>query len=286
MYFYSPHQPQLLTTFSYNLHLALPNQWRTKKINFRSTDPPFMTYVRAEVASVFEWLRRSIRWMVRMNKNSVGPQQRVEMRVLPYGGGSLCFSLLWLDRILEPKHLLDTCRKDETKERRRSFDVFLWTKLVGKLRKIDEARLRSTSTHPSPGEGCVDVREERIGWIFLSFPNSNIKKKLDILGLSSLSYNFFNGATCCVHSGHHCAKTSLVVTYGPFWHLRWSGGDEVGATGGHVDQQLEDDDGHYVDFQWAEKSDKCPYWMSFIWWFLLVNLFLVSISVNFICSGS
>ena len=62
-----------------------------------------------------------------------------------------------------------------------------------------------------------------------------------------------------MHSGHHCAKTSLVVTYGPFWHLRWSGGDEVGATGGHVDQQLEDDDGHYVDFQWAEKSDKCPY---------------------------
>ena len=50
--------------------------------------------------------------MVRMNKNSVGPQQRVEMRVLPYGGGSLCFSLLWLDRILEPKHLLDACRKD------------------------------------------------------------------------------------------------------------------------------------------------------------------------------
>ena len=101
--------------------------------------------------------------MVRMNKNSVGPQQRVEMRVLPYGGGSLCFSLLWLDRILEPKHLLDTCRKDETKERRRSFDVFLWTKLVGKLRKIDEARLRSTSTHRSPGDRCVDVREERIG---------------------------------------------------------------------------------------------------------------------------
>ena len=29
----------------------------------------------------------------------------------------------------------------------------------------------------------------------------------------------------------------------PIWHLRWSGGDEVGATGGHVDQQLEDDDG-------------------------------------------
>ena len=45
----------------------------------------------------------------------------------------------------------------------------------------------------------------------------------------------------------------------PIWRLRWSGGDEVGATGGHVDQQLEDDDGHYVDLQWAEKSDKCPY---------------------------
>ena len=172
MYFYSPHQPQLLTTFSYNLHLALPNQWRTKKINFRSTDPPFMTYVRAEVASVFEWLRRSIRWMVRMNKNSVGPQQRVEMRVLPYGGGSLCFSLLWLDRILEPKAP--------------SWSHFPWTKLFGKLRKKDEARLRSTSTHPSPGEGCVDVGEERRGWTFLSFPNSNTKKKLDILGLSPL----------------------------------------------------------------------------------------------------
>ena len=154
MYFYSAHQPQLLTTFSYNLHLALPNQWRTKKINFRSTDPPFMTYVRAEVASVFEWLRRSIRWMVRMNKNSVGPQQEVEMRVLPYGGGSLCFSLLWLDRILEPKHLLATCREDET-------------------------RVRSTSPVDDPGSGVVDVREERIGWTFLEFLNSNIKKKLD-----------------------------------------------------------------------------------------------------------
>ena len=32
----------------------------------------------------------------------------------------------------------------------------------------------------------------------------------------------------------------------PIWRLRWSGGDEVGATGGHVDQQLEDDDGHYI----------------------------------------
>ena len=101
--------------------------------------------------------------MVRMNKNSVGPQQRVEMRVLPYGGGSLCFSLLWLDRILEPKHLLDTCRKDDERAFEQKRDVFLWTKLFGKLRKIDEARLRSTSTDPSPGEGCVDVREERIG---------------------------------------------------------------------------------------------------------------------------
>ena len=179
MYFYSPHQPQLLTTFSYNLHLALPNQWRTKKINFRSTDPPFMTYVRAEVASVFEWLRRSIRWMVRMNKNSVGPQQRVEMRVLPYGGGSLCFSLLWLDRILEPK-APSWSHFGRTKE---GFDEVLTSfpliKLVGEFRKIDEARLRSTSTDPSPGEGCVDVGEERIGWIFLNSPTSNIKKKLD-----------------------------------------------------------------------------------------------------------
>jgi hypothetical protein len=45
----------------------------------------------------------------------------------------------------------------------------------------------------------------------------------------------------------------------PIWRLIWSGGDEVDATGGHVDQQLEDGDGHYVDLQWAGKSDKCPY---------------------------
>ena len=71
---------------------------------------------------------------------------------------------------------------------------------------------------------------------------------------------------CYVHSGHHCATTVPPLCQNfisghlwTIWHLRWSGGDEVGATGGHVDQQLEDDDGHYVDFQWAEKSDKCPY---------------------------
>ena len=100
--------------------------------------------------------------MVRMNKNSVGPQQRVEMRVLPYGGGSLCFSLLWLDRILEPKHLLDRIWKDDERGFRQNV-TFPWTKLVGELRKKDEARLRSTSTHRSTVDGCVDVGEERIG---------------------------------------------------------------------------------------------------------------------------
>ena len=94
--------------------------------------------------------------MVRMNKNSVGPQQRVEMRVLPYGGGSLCFSLLWLGRILEPKHLLDRIWKDDE----RGFPL---TKLVGEFRKIDEARLRLTSPVDDPGSGGVDVGEERIG---------------------------------------------------------------------------------------------------------------------------
>ena len=74
--------------------------------------------------------------MVRMNKNSVGPQQRVEMRVLPYGGGSLCFSLLWVDRILEPKHLLDTSLR--TKERSRSFDEFSVDKAGGKIQKIQK----------------------------------------------------------------------------------------------------------------------------------------------------
>ena len=79
-------------------------------------------------------------------------------------------------------------RKDDERGFRRKRDVFPLTKLFGKLRKIDEARLRSTSTHRDTVSRGVDVREERIGWIFLSFPNSNIKKKLDILGLSSFIY--------------------------------------------------------------------------------------------------
>ena len=101
--------------------------------------------------------------MVRMNKNSVGPQQRVEMRVLPYVGGILCFSLLWLDRILEPKHLLDTGRKDDERGFRRKRDVFPLTKLVGEFRKKDEARLQSTSPVDDTVSGVVAVGEERIG---------------------------------------------------------------------------------------------------------------------------
>ena len=75
--------------------------------------------------------------MVRMNKNSVGPQQRVEMRVLLYGGGSLCFSLLWLDRILEPKHLLDTCTVGRTEGRneRASSKCFFSEKAGGGIQK-------------------------------------------------------------------------------------------------------------------------------------------------------
>ena len=166
MYFYYPHQPQLLTTFSYNLHLALPNQWRTKKINFRSTDPPFMTYVRAEVASVFEWLRRSIRWMVRMNKNSVGPQQRVEMRVLPYGGGSLCFSLLWLDRILEPKHLLDTCRRKDDERASSKFWRFFVDKAGGKTQKNrrGEVAINVTSRRHRVGSRGRQRGEDRMNF--------------------------------------------------------------------------------------------------------------------------
>ena len=101
--------------------------------------------------------------MVRMNKNSVGPQQRVEMRVLPYGGGSLCFSLLWLDRILEPKHLLDTGRKELKATLKEKRDAFPLIKLVGEFRKIDEARLQSTSAVEDTVSGVVAVGEERIG---------------------------------------------------------------------------------------------------------------------------
>ena len=54
----------------------------------------------------------------------------------------------------------------------------------------------------------------------------------------------------------------------PIWRLRWSGGDEVGATGGHVDQQLEDDDGHYVVIYNGlrlEKATNVHIESSFIW---------------------
>ena len=135
MYFYCSHPPPLFTLTFYNLHLDLTRGCSQKNINFRSTQPLFTTYARAEPASVFEWLRRSIRWMVRMNKNSVGPQQRVEMRVLPYGGGSLCFSLLWLDRILEPKHLLDTCRRKDDERASSKFWRFFVDKAGGKTQK-------------------------------------------------------------------------------------------------------------------------------------------------------
>jgi hypothetical protein len=101
--------------------------------------------------------------MVRMNKNSVGPQQRVEMRVLPYGGGSLCFSLLWLDRILEPKHLLDTGRKELKATLKEKRDAFPLIKLVGEFRKIDETRLRLTSPIEDTVSGPGAVGEERVG---------------------------------------------------------------------------------------------------------------------------
>ena len=101
--------------------------------------------------------------MVRMNKNSVGPQQRVEMRVLPYGGGSLCFSLLWVDRILEPKHLLDRISEGVENVRAKKRDVFPLIKLVGEFRKIDEARLRSMSPVDDTVSGGFTVGEERIG---------------------------------------------------------------------------------------------------------------------------
>jgi len=178
MYFYSPHQPQLLTTFSYNLHLALPNQWRTKKINFRSTDPPFMTYVRAEVASVFEWLRRSIRWMVRMNKNSVGPQQRVEMRVLPYGGGSLCFSLLWLDRILEPKHLLDRIWKDDERGFRQNVTFFRWQSWWGNSEKRTRRGCDQRPQIPPPGRDAWTSERRGSDELFLVFRTQTPKKNL------------------------------------------------------------------------------------------------------------
>jgi hypothetical protein len=42
----------------------------------------------------------------------------------------------------------------------------------------------------------------------------------------------------------------------PIWRLRWSGDDEVGATGGHVDQQLEDNLNRRS--QWAERKRQIP----------------------------
>ena len=156
--------------------------------------------------------------MVRMNKNSVGPQQRVEMRVLPYVGGILCFSLLWLDRILEPKHLLDTCRKDETKERRRSFDVFLLMFEVGKVRKIHPILSSLTSTPPTPGASIGDVNRNLASSIFLSFPTSFINGKASRFSFNVAFNSFRPVSRRCfgskMRSTHNKEKHRLPPPYG------------------------------------------------------------------------
>jgi hypothetical protein len=78
MYFYCSHPPPLFTLTFYNLHLDLTRGCSQKNINFRSTQPPFTTYARAEPASVLMNDCESGRWVIRMNKNYVEPQQRVE----------------------------------------------------------------------------------------------------------------------------------------------------------------------------------------------------------------
>ena len=108
--------------------------------------------------------------MVRMNKNSVGPQQRVEMRVLPYGGGSLCFSLLWLDRILEPKHLLDRIWKDDERGFRQNVAV---RKTQKKGR--GEVAINVTSRRPRVGRCGRRRGEDRMN--FSEFPHLKHQKK-------------------------------------------------------------------------------------------------------------
>ena len=51
----------------------------------------------------------------------------------------------------------------------------------------------------------------------------------------------------------------------PIWCLRWSGGDEVDATGGHVDQQLEDDVVIMLIYNGLEKATNVHIESSFIW---------------------
>ena len=96
--------------------------------------------------------------MVRMNKNSVGPQQRVEMRVYHMVVGACAFLCCGLIAFWSQSTFLTLVDERAFEQKR---DVFLWTKLVGKFRKIDEARLRSTSTHPSTSGGmCGRQRGE------------------------------------------------------------------------------------------------------------------------------
>ena len=49
---------------------------------------------------------------------------------------------------------------------------------VGKLRKIHPILSSLTSTHPSPGEGCVDVDRNLASSFFLNSPTSFINGKL------------------------------------------------------------------------------------------------------------
>ena len=95
MYFYcSAPTPPLFTLTFYNLHLDLTRGCSQKKINFRSTQPPFTTYARAEPASVLMNDCESGRWVIRMNKNYFEPQQRVETHFLLYDDKSLRLVLL------------------------------------------------------------------------------------------------------------------------------------------------------------------------------------------------
>lgn len=114
--------------------------------------------------------------MVRMNKNSVGPQQRVEMRVLPYGGGSLCFSLLWLGRILEPKHLLDTSLRT-TKERSRSFDEFSVDKAGGGIQKKGRGEVAINVTGRRARRWRCGRRRGEDRMKFSEFPHLKHQKK-------------------------------------------------------------------------------------------------------------
>ena len=168
MYFYCSHPPPLFTLTFYNLHLDLTRGCSQKNINFRSTQPPFTTYARAEPASVLMNDCESGRWVIRMNKNYVEPQQRVETHsYYMMIGASAWFCCV--AKIARQIMIFDLVQKCSERNNFKFESENLWTFACQKLRKKLTIALGPSSENSSGGQVFSELGPSRIIDFFLSF---------------------------------------------------------------------------------------------------------------------